>query len=845
MLNEVPYLYVNLTALCCYIFILVAFLAAKKSPEIKAFIIVMVGFIFWTGGSILMRLRVFPGINFWFLVSIMSLFALALLIFLFISNFVQLKGYFLKAVIAVLTLILEILTAFGVILNAPTMSRRADGGIVFAYSIDWAVLFPCLFFLFYVIAIIFVFRSIIRDKGVRTPGLVYIIGGCASVLVGNMLQLIPGNVFPWDTLSGIVFAGLLFWALYKKRMFQMRLLISRSVILVIGGLLCVLAAVNFVNPISTFLSFHYALSVTAVTTIIVITFSVAFSAVFFMLKKLLDSLFTHEEQQNRLLKRFSMEVSQSLNTGDIMSRLIGIITEEIAVGCVYVCLPEEDAFVAAYSSEQLAKKRFRVSADNPCVKYLENGAPYLMLSDFKKNPLYLSVWQTEKDLFQRLSLACVFALKDGDNIVGLVLLTTKEKGAQYNYIELSFLETVSSIASIAVKNAGLYEQMYREARIDSLTDVYNYRFFIERIKSEFDDCRDDSIGLLYIDLDDFKLYNQLYGSVEGDKALHAVADIIKMAVGDSGMVFRYSGKVFAVILPHYDGRQAELLARVIRKRMDTFNSSPERRNFKPLTFSCGICVSPYSASSYKELVDHANFAVYNAKEAGKDRIILFKDSTSVFQKVSDKALSIIENASNLSAAYQANMTTISALTSAIDAKDHYTYKHSRNVAMYSAILAAGAGMNEDQIKMIYEAGLLHDIGKISIPENILSKKGHLTNEEYSIMKDHVNNSIDMIRHLPSMDYVIPAAVGHHEHWDGKGYPLGLSGQDIPVAARCLAIADAYDAMTTDRAYHKSMSPEEAVEQIESCAGTQFDPDLAVIFVRLVRSGELTCVSARN
>lgn len=844
-MNEVPYLYVNLTALCCYIFILVAFLAAKKSPEIKSFIIVMVGFIFWTGGSILMRLRVFPGIHFWFLVSIMSLFALALLIFLFVSSFAQLKGYFLKILIAGLTLVLEIMTASGLILDAPTMSKRADGGIVFAYSIDWAILFPCLFFLFYVITMIFVFRSIIRDKGVRTPGLVYIIAGCAAVLLGNMLQLIPGNVFPWDTLSGIVFAFLLMWALYKKRMFQMRLLISRSVILVIGGLLCVFAAAYFVSPINNFLSEHYNLNTSTVTTIIVISFSITFAAIFFMLKKLIDSLFTREEQQGRLLKRFSLEVSQSLNTGDIMSKLIRIIKEEIAVGCVYVCLPEDHSFVAAYSSEQLAKKRFSISADNPCVKYLETGEQYLMLADFKKNPLYLSVWQSEKDLFQRLSLSCIFALKDGDNIVGLVLLTAKDKGVQYNYTELGFLETVSSIASIAVKNAGLYEQMYREARIDNLTDAYNYRFFIERIKTEFNACRDDSLGLLYIDLDDFKLYNQLYGSVEGDKALHAVSGIIKQAVGDSGMVFRSSGKVFAAILPHYDGRQAELLARVIRKRMDSFNSSPERRNFKPLTFSCGICVSPYAASSYKELIDHADLAVYNAKEAGKDRIILFKGSTSVFQKVSDKALSIIENASNLSAAYQANMTTISALTSAIDAKDHYTYKHSRNVALYSAVLAAAAGLNEDQIKMIYEAGLLHDIGKISIPENILSKKGRLTNEEYEIMKNHVNNSIDMIRHLPSMDYVIPAAVGHHEHWDGKGYPLGLSGQDIPIAARCLAIADAYDAMTTDRAYHKGMSPEDAVEQIEDGAGTQFDPDLAAIFVRLIRNGELASVSTKN
>lgn len=845
-MSSVPYLYVNLTALCCYVIILMAFLFAKKTPEIRSFIVVMVGFIFWTGGSILMRLQVFPGINFWFLVSIMSLFALALLIFLFISSFARLKGYVLKIVLTFFTVVLEILTALGLILAAPAKSVRADGGTVFVYTIDWAILFPCLFFLFYIIAMIMVFRRIIKDKGVRTPGLVNIICGCTAVLLGNMVQLIPGNVFPWDTLSGIVFAFFLMWALYRKRMFQMRLLISRSVVLAIGGLFCIFTAAYFVEPINNFLSQHYNLSASVVTTIVVILFSITLSVIFVMLKKLLDALFTREEQQNRLLKSFSSEVSQSLNTGDIMNKLIRIIKEEIPIGCVYVCLPEGDAFVASYSSEQLAKKRFSISSGNPCVKYLETNEQYLLLSDFKKNPLYLSMWQSERELFYSLSLSCIFALKDGDTIVGLVLLTEKYKGVQYNFTEINFLETVSSIASIAVKNAGLYEQMYREARIDTLTNVYNYRFFNEKVKSEFEDCRDDSLGLLFIDLDDFKLYNQLYGTTEGDKALRLIADIIRQAVGDSGMVFRYSGKVFAALLPHYDGRQSELLARVIRKRLDTFNASQERKSIKPLTFSCGICVSPYTAASYKELIDHADLAVYSAKEAGKDRIILFKGgSPSAIQRASDRALSIIENASRLSTAYQSNMNTISALTAAIDSKDHYTYKHSRNVALYSAILASAAGMNEEQIKMIYEAGLLHDIGKISIPEQILSKTGTLTSQEYDVMRNHVNNSIEMIRHLPSMDYVIPAAVGHHERWDGSGYPRGLAGQDIPLSARCLAIADAFDAMTTDRSYRKGISVALAMEQIEINAGTQFDPELAELFVRLIRGGELACVSTRN
>ena len=154
---------------------------------------------------------------------------------------------------------------------------------------------------------------------------------------------------------------------------------------------------------------------------------------------------------------------------------------------------------------------------------------------------------------------------------------------------------------------------------------------------------------------------------------------------------------------------------------------------------------------------------------------------------------------------------------------------------YAATLAVAAGLNDDQVRTIYAAGLLHDIGKISIPEKILNKTDQLADEEYQIMKDHVNNSIEMIRHLPEMDYLIPAVLGHHERWDGKGYPRGIAGEEIPVSARCLAIADVFDAMTTDRPYRKGLPLEFALEEMDKQAGKQLDPQLTPVFVRLIRS----------
>lgn len=205
----------------------------------------------------------------------------------------------------------------------------------------------------------------------------------------------------------------------------------------------------------------------------------------------------------------------------------------------------------------------------------------------------------------------------------------------------------------------------------------------------------------------------------------------------------------------------------------------------------------------------------------------------------ERTEAIIERIEQGDSAHQNAIAMTSALTAAIDAKDHYTYAHSKNVARYAATLAVAAGLNDDQVRTIYLGGLLHDIGKISIPEAILNKEGRLGDDEYQIMKDHVNNSIAMIRHLPEMDYLIPAVLGHHERWDGKGYPRGISEKEIPVSARCLAIADVFDAMTTDRPYRKGMPLEYALSEITKGAGTQFDPELAVIFVQLIQNKRIS------
>jgi len=177
--------------------------------------------------------------------------------------------------------------------------------------------------------------------------------------------------------------------------------------------------------------------------------------------------------------------------------------------------------------------------------------------------------------------------------------------------------------------------------------------------------------------------------------------------------------------------------------------------------------------------------------------------------------------------------TVKALSSAIDAKSAWTKGHSERVTSYSMKVGAEMGMSEAEIKTLELAGLLHDIGKIGTYETILDKPGRLTEEEVEIIRRHPSKGADIIGHIKQLEDIVPLVRGHHESYNGLGYPDGLKGTEIPRMARILTICDSYDAMTADRPYRKGRTKEEAVEELERCAGTQFDPEIVNAFIKVL------------
>jgi diguanylate cyclase (GGDEF)-like protein len=382
---------------------------------------------------------------------------------------------------------------------------------------------------------------------------------------------------------------------------------------------------------------------------------------------------------------------------------------------------------------------------------------------------------------------------------------------------------------------GYYEKIEREHReyitqlavIDGLTQVYNHRHFYDTLKVIIEGAKHASvhISLLFIDIDQFKRYNDLFGHQKGDTVLKKIADILKENVRSQDFVSRYGGEEFAIILQDTDEQEALVVAERIRQIIE--KTKFEGEEYQPnglLTVSIGVSSFPKKAQNDMDLVKSADDALYRAKFFNKNRVETY---FSILQELKDD---IDEKDVTL-------IASIKTLISVINAKDRYTYGHTERVVMFSQMLGEKLNLSEEDMKTLKYGAYLHDIGKINIAEDILNKKMPLTSEEWEILKQHPANGVGIISPVDCLRKVKPVILHHHERYDGKGYPAGLKEQEIPYLARVMTVVDSFDAMSSNRTYKARRSFDDAIEEIHRCSGTQFDPQIAEAFIDILLSNK--------
>ncbi len=254
--------------------------------------------------------------------------------------------------------------------------------------------------------------------------------------------------------------------------------------------------------------------------------------------------------------------------------------------------------------------------------------------------------------------------------------------------------------------------------------------------------------------------------------------------------------------------------------------------------SVGVAALPHHARTREELVHAADRAAYAAKHGGKGRVGWPEEAEAVAG--TDNSADLAALADQLA---HANMATVAALAAAVDAKDPYTRGHSQRVAGYAVAIAAALGFQDADVERIRLAGQLHDVGKIGVPDAVLMKSGGLDDAEFALLRQHAVIGERMLSAVPSLQDILPAVRHHHEHYDGRGYPDGLAGDALPADAAILAVADAFDAMTSSRTYRAALSAVDARGRVRAGSGTQFAPRVVAAFEKAITDGSFVPLSS--
>ena len=370
--------------------------------------------------------------------------------------------------------------------------------------------------------------------------------------------------------------------------------------------------------------------------------------------------------------------------------------------------------------------------------------------------------------------------------------------------ELGVLEAIADLAVVACHNAEAYDDVRTAASTDALTGLLNHGAMQVRVREEIARAArsGEPLSCVLIDLDDFKRVNDELGHPAGDALLRRVADALRAEVRPYDQAARYGGDEFVLVLPGTEEAVARAVAERVRNRVRTGAAES--------IGNCSIGVSSWeSPMSADDLLAAADRALLLAKRTGKGRV-------AVANPDAEEELARLQQSEGSPAAVQ-------ALAAAIEARDNYTHGHSDEVVRLATGVAMLLGLTADAVERVGHGALLHDVGKLAIPHEILHKDGTLDDAEWSVMAEHPVIGEGILRRLPQLAPLAPIVRHEHEHWDGTGYPDGLAGKQIPIGSRIILACDAYAAMTTERPYRAALGREEAMAELRARAGTQFDP----------------------
>lgn len=651
----------------------------------------------------------------------------------------------------------------------------------------------------------------------------YLLAGFGFLMLFGLTKLHPEITrYPLAHIGNLGNAVFMTLAIVRYRLLDIRIVAKRGLVYTATGV----CAIGLYSVLLLGILQSLQLQASYITIIASAVVALLVAILFYPLRKTIQEwierlIYKGRYDYRHQLLTFTDKMRHVLNIEELAENMLAAISRAIDSKKTILYLPDNSSgdYVAKFNlpAEDNPSSGLVLTKDHPIVTWLAQEGRPLSREQMDIIPQFKALWDKERQQIHNSEIELLLPIKNKDSMVGILSVGRKLRGSRYRAEDLDLVMTMANQAGVVMENAQLYAAAKLRANTDELTGLFNHRYFHERLEEEV--ARGLRFGtifsLIFLDLDLFKRYNDVHGHLAGDDVLRRIGECLQSSLRSIDMAFRYGGDEFAFILPGTSSDSAYKTAERIRRQIE------EAMDAEGLLLTCslGIASWPTDGVMREGLIQCADLALYHAKQWG-NRSCVYLDVMSANTSGTQPT----------SAGNKEVLSTIYALAATVDARDHYTYGHSKRVSNYAVAIAEKLGLNQERIAVLRTAALLHDIGKIGIADGILNKPGPLTDEDWKPVRAHPMLGVSILKHVEGLAPCLPGIQYHHERYDGSGYPSGLTSEHIPLDARIIAIADAYEAMTSPRPYReRTFSHEEAIEELERFMGTQFDPQLVRVF----------------
>lgn len=531
-----------------------------------------------------------------------------------------------------------------------------------------------------------------------------------------------------------------------------------------------------------------------------------------------------EERRGRVKAEVLLEVASAAASGDTLRRVL-VRVAEIAVGfsiaerCSIFLYDTDSAtllpFVSVIEGDARDEALFRRFVDMRLPRLgelrslksaIEKLEP-IRVPDARNSDLASREWI---ETFGARS-AMIYPLAVKDRVVGIIALDTCTRIVEFPEDEIAVMSAVASDAALVVERMRLQRRLQEQAQTDALTGLMNRhtaQLRLNQLASEAA-AQGSPLSILLIDIDNLGVVNDMHGSDAGDLAIARIADVLRLLLPPEAFAARWDGDEFLMVLPGTTAAVARGMGRrVLHEAARRALHLGSKREIVPLYVSIGQA-DVEGAAGVSDLLSRAQAAQRQAKLAGGHAVFGYRDRPA------------------------AGTPAVVGLLEALTAKTPGSADQARQVAHYATLIAEALGVPSDDREQLRLAALLHDVGNLGVPNVILEKAGPLDETERDRVRQHVALTKRILEGNDALASVLDAASSHHEWWDGTGYPNRWKGDDIPIAGRILAVADAYVSMRSERAYRTAKSHSQAIAELRSSVGSQFDPAVVDAFIAVI------------